>query len=329
MGRSGAATEAARAAVRSLEEAGATVVVARGDVTREHDLSAVLADIRDRLPPLRGVVHAAMVLDDCILPNLDGERMNRVFFPKVLGAWHLARLSRHEPLDFFVLFSSCSAILGLPGQANYDAANSLLDALAWQLRAHGVPATSINWGYLGEVGYAASHAEVAARFEKIGVPSVSPESALEALGQIVDRGPAQLSVLNIDWAAFLDQSPTSLASPRFTDFAELARQRGDTVPGGTDATALRRTLAGLDATAALAAVESALSNQIAKVAGTNASTLDVHTALTDLGFDSLMAVELRNWAESTLGVPLRTMEVMRGPTIRQLAESLLASFRSA
>jgi aryl carrier-like protein len=92
---------------------------------------------------------------------------------------------------------------------------------------------------------------------------------------------------------------------------------------------LRRVLAAPDATAALGAIEAALRDQIAKVAGTAASKLDVHTALTDLGFDSLMAVELRNWAESTLGVHVRTMEIMRGPTIRQLAESLLASFRRA
>lgn len=329
MGRSGAVTEEARDAVRALQNAGATVVVARGDVTTERDVSAVLAEVGRRLPPLRGVVHAAMVLDDCLLPSLSGERLKSVLFPKILGAWHLDRLTRDMTLDFFILFSSCSSILGLPGQGNYDAGNAFLDALAWSRRDRGLAATTVNWGYLGEVGYAASHEHVAARFDNIGVPSVSPESAVEVLGHIIDRKPTQVSVLNIDWVTFLDQSLTCASSPRFSDFARLARNRTGADGTRSQATNLRRALGALDASAALKAVEAALREQIAKVIGTAASKLDVHIALTDLGFDSLMAVELRNWAESILGAHLRTMEIMSGPTIRQLAESLLASLRSA
>ena len=329
LGRSGAETKEARDAVQALQNAGATVTVARADATIQRDVAAVLADVGRRLPPLRGVIHAAMVLDDCLLPNLSSERLKNVLFPKILGAWHLDRLTRDMPLDFFVLFSSCSSILGLPGQGNYDAANLFLDALAWHRRAQGAPATTVNWGYIGRVGYAASHERVAARFDNIGVPSISPESAVEALGHILDRKPTQVSVLNIDWETFLDQSPSCAASPRFSDFAGLVRSRAGTDGARADATSLRRVLAAPDATAALGAIEAVVRDQIAKVAGTAASKLDVHMALTDLGFDSLMAVELRNWAESTLGVHVRTMEIMRGPTIRQLAESLLASFRRA
>ncbi len=326
-GRSGAAAEQAREAVATLERAGATVVVARADVTRADDVEALLARCGSSLPPLKGIVHAAMVLDDCVLPNLTRERLIRVLDPKILGAWHLDRLTRDVPLDFFILFSSCSSILGLPGQANYDAANACLDALAWSRRARGLPATTVNWGFLGQVGYAAAHEHVVARFESIGVPAISPDEAVEALGQALYRQPVQLSVLRIDWAAFLGQSPTCASSPKFSVFAPLAPREGSGAAAGPGA--LRRALAAGLQEDAVAAVEALLRDQVARVVGTAAAKLDAHTSLRDLGFDSLMAVELRNWAESALGVHLRTMEIMRGPTIRQLAGTLVEGLRVA
>jgi aryl carrier-like protein len=172
------------------------------------------------------------------------------------------------------------------------------------------------------VGYAASHDRVAARFESIGIRSFSPEAALESLGHIIDGAPAQVSVLGIDWPTFLDRSPTCASSPRFSGVASLSRGGTGADAAHTEVSSLRRALG------ALQSVEAALRDQIAKVVGSAAAKLDVQTTLTDLGFDSLMAVELRNWAESNLGVHVRTMEIMRGPTIRQLAERLLASFRN-
>ncbi len=329
MGRTGASSPAAREAVRAMQDAGATIGEAEADVASDQDVSRVLAEVSRRLPPLRGVVHAAMVLDDCLLPNLDGHRLNAVWAPKVLGAWHLDQHTRDLPLDFFVLFSSCSSMLGLPGQANYDAANAFLDALAWQRQGRGAPATSVNWGFLGQVGYAATHPHIVARFDAIGVLSVAPEQALEALGRVLDRAPAQISVLNIDWARFLEQSPTCAASPRFSHVAERAQGEHGLDTGRVGTTDLRRSLATLGTAEALDAIEMALRQQVARVVGTGADKVDSGTTLTDLGFDSLMAVELRNWAESALGVRLRTMEIMRGPTIRQLAESLTLACRSA
>jgi acyl transferase domain-containing protein/NADPH:quinone reductase-like Zn-dependent oxidoreductase/aryl carrier-like protein len=329
MGRSGAATDTARDAVRAMQDAGATVGVAAADVTSERDVSDVVAEIRRRLPPLRGVVHAAMVIDDCLLPNLSVGRLDAVLGPKMLGAWHLDRLTTDMPLDFFVLFSSCSSILGLPGQANYNAGNAFLDALAWQRRRRDAPATSVNWGFLGSVGYAAGHAHVVARFDAIGVLSIPPESALEALGEIIDRKPTQLSVLNIDWGTFLDKTPTCARSPRFSHFAAQARAGRGSGGATAEIASLRRTISLLDCAAALEAVEAALREQVARVVCTSAESIDAGTTLSDLGFDSLMAVELRNWAERAMGVRVRTMEIMRGPTIRQLAQSLLASCKTA
>ncbi|MCP5110725.1 MAG: SDR family NAD(P)-dependent oxidoreductase, partial [bacterium] len=122
VGRSGAATAAARAGVATMEAAGAKIVVAKADVSREDDLRRVLTAASEELPPLRGVLHAAMVLDDVALANLEPDQWWRVLEPKMLGAWNLHRLTLKLPLDFFVLYSSGATMIGNPGQGNYVAA---------------------------------------------------------------------------------------------------------------------------------------------------------------------------------------------------------------
>ena len=323
-GRSGASTPEALEAVRALRDAGVTLVTEPADVTRAEDVRRLLASDGSDGRPVRGVIHAAMVLDDCLVQDLTDERLSRVLLPKALGAWHLHQLTRDAPLDFFVLFSSCSAILGLPGQANYDAANAFLDALAWQRRAQGLPATAINWGFLGEVGWAATHEQIAARFDTIGVSSFSPATAVGALGQVLVRQPAQVSVLGIDWATFLGHAASCRTSPRFSVFARLAGAR-EGAGGATPQAEFRRLLALGDAAGAIAVVEAAVREQVAVIAGAPAAAVAADTTLTDLGFDSLMAVEFRNWVESTFQVQVRTIDIMGGPTIHGLAERLLNS----
>jgi short-subunit dehydrogenase len=119
-------------------------MVAACDVSSEQELAALLADPRSQ--PLRGVVHAAGVLDDGVVAEQTWARFEKVLAPKLQGAWNLHQLTRHHALDFFVLFSSAASLLGSAGQSNYAAANAFLDSLAQMRRAQGLPALSINWG---------------------------------------------------------------------------------------------------------------------------------------------------------------------------------------
>src|SRR5262249_12662159 len=150
-GRSGAATAASRAALRSLRHRGARVMVAKLDVADEQSVARLMRRMKRSLPRLCGVLHAAMVLADGLLTELDTARFRRVMRPKVEGAWNLHVHTLGAPLDFFVLFSSVSSMVGAPAQANYVAANSFLDALAHYRRALGLPAIAVNWGQLSEV----------------------------------------------------------------------------------------------------------------------------------------------------------------------------------
>ncbi|WP_163787664.1 SDR family NAD(P)-dependent oxidoreductase, partial [Myxococcus vastator] len=131
-------------AVQALEAAGATVVLARADVSRHEQLAELLEQVRTTMPPLKGVVHAAGVSTHARLRELDASALDAVLAPKVEGAWHLHALTREVSLDFFVLFSSISAVWGSVGSGHYAAGNAFLDALAQHRRALGLPATSIN-----------------------------------------------------------------------------------------------------------------------------------------------------------------------------------------
>ena len=158
VGRSEPSPEALRM-VEQMRDEGVEVVIAQADVSDPAQLEQVFKNIEQNMPMLRGVIHAAGVLDDGSLLNLDTVRMKNVMAPKVNGTWNLHKATLNTPLDFFVLFSSVVSVLGSPGQGNYAAASAYLDAMAYYRRSIGLPAISINWGPWAEVGLAAEATE--------------------------------------------------------------------------------------------------------------------------------------------------------------------------
>src|SRR5690606_12066890 len=154
MGRSGASEEALPV-LAQLEAMGAQIVVARMDVTDYNALADMIGHIQNEMPPLRGVIHCAAVLDDGLLLQQNAERFERVMTPKVRGAWNLHQLTKDLPLDCFVVFSSLAAMPGTAGQGNYAAANAFMDALIHYRTTLGLPGLSINWGAWAEIGLAA------------------------------------------------------------------------------------------------------------------------------------------------------------------------------
>lgn len=316
MQRSGPTPEA-EATLETLRAAGADIRIERADITQPEDLTAVLDRIAESQSPLAGVLHLAMVLEDSLIATLDAERFERVWSPKVRGAWNLHLQTQSLPLDFFVCFSSVSSLVGIEGQANYAAANAFLDGLAAFRRAQNLPALTINWGYLGEVGWVARHKDVAQKFESLGMQGIRPHEVLALLGRFINDGSIQVGVVGSGANEFVRL--VAGQSPRFEDLsAEDADGRGK-----------KRDLGG--GRAALMAVapeqrrdllESLLCDQVARVLGTTSDRLDTSRPLTDLGLDSLVAVELKNWTEAELGLQLPTMELLRGPSVSQLADLL-------
>ena len=247
IGRSGAATPEAVAGVCELEAAGARVVVECADVADAGALAAVLERAAQTLPPLRGVIHGAMVLRDGPLAQMTAIEMESVLRPKIDGAWNLHRLTQDLALDFFVLYSSVSSMIGNVGQANYAAANSYLDALAENRRAAGLPGTSICWGPIESVGVVAGNTKMLEGFERMGLECVTLEQAWKALSWSIRARVPNPGVMRIDWGRLAMLSDSVARSPRFAELRPAATEEpgieslspGGALPAGPEERRLR------------------------------------------------------------------------------------------
>ncbi|HUL78059.1 MAG TPA: SDR family NAD(P)-dependent oxidoreductase, partial [Vicinamibacteria bacterium] len=321
MGRR-APSENALAVIRELEGRGARVVVAQADVSSEEGVRGVLTQIAGSLPPLRGVIHAAGVLDDGVLLQQNWSRFAKVMAPKVEGGWNLHRLTEGAPLDFFVLFSSGAALLGSPGQGNHAAANAFLDALAHHRRSRGLPAVSINWGVWSEVGAAAERG-VEDRVAGHGMEAFSPRDGLRILGRLIGDAPPQVGVLAIDWPRL------SVLLPALPFYADLAR----TTPARATSPARETAAPAVDAFCARLAeapplrrwtlLEEKVRAEAVKVLGLDAArVVETDRPLQELGLDSLMALELRNALGKAVGEALPATLLFDHPTLERLVAFL-------
>ena len=317
-GRSAPSADAA-AKVAELGRSGARVDVVSVDVSNAIDVRRLVEQIKRNLPPLRGIVHAAMVLDDRGLADLDADSMARVMAPKVLGAWHLHEATLEDDLEFFVSYSSITSLLGNPLQANYAAANAFLDAFATWRRGQGRPATTVNWGVIAGAGYVARHREVESYLNRQGYMSFTPEETLEVLSELLRHDAASVMAARIDWARFGDVGGRASLSPQIRHLVPAAADEAAPLAGGS----LRAMLADASPATRIERVEEYLRRQIAELLGASAAALDVERPIIDLGLDSLIAVELTLALERDLGVEIAGATLLGGLTIRKLASDVL------
>jgi acyl carrier protein len=254
--------------------------------------------------------------------NLNEEQMREVWAPKVLGAFHLHRQTLGRPLDVFALYSSMSAVFGTGGQGNYASANSFLDALAFHRRSNGLPGLSVSWGFLGETGFVARHADVAQRFEAMGIRSFNPAQGLALLGRFLGEERTHGGVMRVDWRRFEEIAAGRKVSPRF---AHLVRMAGEGKEEGSrrGGSAFRSALLAASPSERRSMLEAGLREQVGRVLGVASEKLDMDTPLSDLGLDSLMAIELRNWVEGDLKVSLPAVELLKGPSLNKLINHLV------
>ncbi|MFJ1766974.1 SDR family NAD(P)-dependent oxidoreductase [Amycolatopsis sp. NPDC088138] len=301
--RRGLAAPGAEELALRLRELGAEVRVEACDVA---DRSAVAA-LLDGIPGLSGIVHAAGVLDDGVVTALTPERLDRVLGPKADGARHLHELTLDRPLTEFVLVSSVSGVLGGPGQGNYAAANAYLDALAEQRYADGLPARSLAFGMWAAEGMGGVLDQALVdRMRRDGFGALSPEEG----AVLFDLAPGPVSVpVKLDLAGLRDQARAGVLPALLTGLVRLPVRR--VVSSGAVPVLTREALPELVLT------------HTAQVLGfATASEIDPEHAFTDLGFDSLTSVELRNRLAAAAGRPLGATVVFDHPTPAALATHL-------
>ncbi|XYI03831.1 type I polyketide synthase [Sorangium sp. So ce1128] len=321
VGRHGTATPAQQQAVAQIEASGARVLVARADVADREALGDVLRESAPRMPPLRGVIHAAGVLDDGLLVRQDLARLRRVMAPKVQGAWNLHLVTQGAPLDFFVLYSSVASLLGAPGQGNYAAANAFLDALAHHRRALGLPALSVNWGAFREAGMAAAQENRGERLAQRGIASLSPAQGAAILGLLLAGDAAQVGVVPGDVRRWLELMPRSASSARLS----LLRQGESGAEDGGGA-ALRAALLSAEPAARRATLERHLRERIARTLRIEPDAIAPDAPLQALGIDSLIAMELKNRLDAELDLHLSVTTFLQGDDLARLASRLLEQF---
>ena len=311
-GRSGVSTDDQRTVLHALEDAGVNVDVVAADIGDADDVARVLA----MAPRLRGIVHAAGVLDDGMIMQQNADRFTKVAAPKVDGAWHLHSQTLDLSLDFFVLFSSVASVMGSPGQSNYASANAFMDGLAHHRKQQGLAATAINWGPWADVGMAASDV-VLQRLMKDGWQPMNASQGCDFIAHLLTaRDLPQAAVIPVDWGQFAQRIPgaagwstlkhlipTDRSSPLTASSAEAAAGRVKTSAPGER----------------VDLICSYLLERIAQTLRVPAADLDEFAQLSALGVDSLTAVELRIWVQGDLNVDLAVEQLFTTPSIRELA----------
>jgi acyl transferase domain-containing protein/thioesterase domain-containing protein/acyl carrier protein len=320
-GKTGAATHEAKRAVAQLRRLGAKVLVIKADVSNANEVARMLATIKLTMPPLRGVFHAAMVLDDGLLSQQTEERFARVVAPKAIGAWNLHAALAKTPLDYFVMFSSISALFGSPAQGNYAAANNFLDALAHHRRSLGLAALTVNWGALGEVGILARNPALAVQFAANGIYPFTPDQATQMLGRLLQRDVTQIAFMHVDWQKIFAKRIGSAPPLRFSDvFVSTALD-----PSSSNEDQRSALLAAaLEDRPAL--ILELVRDSVAKVLRTAPARLDMSRPLREMGLDSLMAFELLNRLQAKIGASLPNSKMSANSSIESLAALVLDTF---
>ena len=325
---------AAREIIDSLERTGARIHTRRCDISRQEDVRSLLDAIAEQsMPPLRGVVHSAGVLDDDTLLKLNWHRFSTVMAPKIDGSWNLHQLTKNLQLDFFVLFSSLASVFGNAGQGNYSAANSFLDALAHHLRALGLPSLSINWGAWADTGMAAALGSSGEkRMTRLGMSAIAPGPGMETMERLLHNGYTQATVAPIEWRKFLSQIQIAEVPPFFSEIAEAERSSGDLDDTPEESAAAskesKKALTQKDLIAADPAerqkmLQSYLDGQLARLLGLPSSKLKAQEPLINFGFDSLMAVEMKSRIEADLGVVVSVAHLLQGLSMAQVATRII------
>lgn len=321
-GRSGAASEEAKAAIAELESLGVKVIARACDVTNLESVSSLFDEAENAGVPVRGIVHAAAVFDDATLESLNQNQYQRVIEPKILGGLTLHNASLGREIDFFVFYSSITTAFGNPGQANYVAANSFLEALAQHRRAQGLPAQAIGWGAIGDAGYLARNAAIRDQLAaKLGADPLSTDSAMAFLEELLSGGQTNLYAGDINWQRLRSGLPTLQSRI----YGEVTKKAGrEEAAEGEDALARMQAMQPAEALDFVAGI---LAEEVGQVLRLAPEKIDRNKPVFDLGMDSLMALELKLSMEDRFRIDVPVMALSDGGSINKLAEQVVRQVR--
>ncbi len=306
-------------AIQSMENMGAEIFIRQADVSNLEHMTHIFQWMNTLHVPLKGIIHAAGMLEHHRFEDIDIDSFLSILYPKVQGGWILHQLTLTMKLDFFVLFSSASSIWGSKGQVHYAAANSFLDSLAHYRRSLALPALSINWGvFPGSNLVGEEYRELV---QKMGMHDMPIEAAFDAMDYLLAIDSTQTTVANIDWTVFKEIYETRQKRPLLETVGEEESTSSEhTSEQPSKLLQQLHTAAGSEQQQLLAMY---IQDTVAKSMGLRSSELNIHQPLNMMGLDSLMAVELRNQIRDDLSVDIPMVKFMEGITLQTLEKEVL------
>ena len=320
LSRSGLKEAYAKQTVEALLKRGVNVQVYSADIGDAQQMATVFTQMEEQMPKLAGIFHGAMVLDDAYLLDLNESRFRKSFGPKVDGAINLFDLTKDMHLDYFVLFSSISSLIGNVGQGNYVAANAFLDSFAEYSRSEGVNAIALNLGVMRESGVVSRNEKLGKMLENIGTLGLTNEMFFTGLKSILEDKPTQVGFFNLDWETF---SQNTGDSSKFL-FGNIFATEGGINNGLTEEQELfLENLTGVGASEQIKFVADGLIEEICAILKIRKEKVDTGVGVNFLGVDSILAAELIINIKKKFIVEILPIEFLSGPSIDELSRIVL------
>ncbi|MGD9971998.1 MAG: amino acid adenylation domain-containing protein [Desulfatirhabdiaceae bacterium] len=307
--------------IDELQKQGAQIICKKSDVNNFKTLSKVLSDVRESMPPLKGVFHLAGILGEGSILHQNLDHAKDIMAPKVKGAWNLHCATNEDSLDYFVMFSSISSLWGGHGLSAYAGANSFLDALAHYRTAIGLPGLSINWGAFSQVGMIAEDQKGAAFRQKFGLRSFTP---LEALTHFIHvREFPQACICEMDWKRFFvhsDMKDEPFFSTLFNRYGALQIAQGKNTDFLTQ-------LASLSHEKRCEMMGTYLTQKVSAALGMDASKISINDNLFHLGMDSLIFLSLAQTISDDLHITVVPHKLFENPNIEGLIKQFIGELQ--
>ncbi len=310
--RTGEPDEEAAAAIAEMEKRGTKVIPAALDVSDMGSVETLFQQMARGEHPLRGIVHGAAVIDDGFLSQMDRDKLDRVLGPKVAGAWnmHNAAAAHGMTLDFFLNMSSIAQTVGSAGQANYTAANSVLNAFATYRSNRGSPTSAVAWGAIAGSGFVSRSESLTNYLDSAGIRPVQDVTAAAALGNLLRTRLENVGFANLDWDAIGRMNPGAMANPRIKPV--LSKASGEQ-------SRIQAELENLPRERWDALLADLIRRDVAKVLKVDPGAIQDERKLSELGLDSLSAFELKNRIEAEVEVDIPIAKFIQAPTIERLS----------
>ncbi|MDA9818209.1 SDR family NAD(P)-dependent oxidoreductase [Flavobacteriaceae bacterium] len=322
--RNGPKNDADKKTIADWQKSGVTISwqEVKADVAKQGDVERVIDYIKQNMPPLKGVIHSAGILADATYPNIDMARFKQVYDPKVMGAWNLHHATKGLDLDLFLMISSVSSIVGIAGQANYAAANSFLNHLALYRKNKGLVANSACLGLLsGEfAGMSENDEEVVEMVYRIvGTKIISKKSLFSKSEKSILSKSSYLMLSPMNWSNFTRSYQNKVSNFIYSKiFKEELKEKNQ-----QHRSKIKNIILSQNISEKITTIKTALISALADILGLSTKAIDTTKPITNIGLDSLMLNQFRNWIQSNLEINLPLVKLAKGPSLTELSIMIL------